>query len=62
MSGTNRTAGEITVAEALTDGDVLATRDVMRKLRPNILAESYLPSWRCRPGEGIAARLTFLPM
>jgi len=46
MSGTTRTRGEVTVAEALTDGDILATRDVMRKLRPNLSPESYLPTVR----------------
>ena len=46
MSGTNRAAGEITVAEVLTDGEILATRDVMRQLRPNLSPESYLPTVR----------------
>jgi GNAT superfamily N-acetyltransferase len=46
MSGTTRKADEVEIAETRTDGEILATRDVMRKLRPNLAAESYLPTVR----------------
>jgi GNAT superfamily N-acetyltransferase len=32
----------MTIAEAVTDADILATRDVMRMLRPHVAADAYL--------------------
>lgn len=40
------TLDHVTIAEATTDADIIATRDVMRELRPNIPAESYLATVR----------------
>ena len=37
---------DVTVAEALTDAQIIATRDVMRKLRPGVPPQSYLPTVR----------------
>jgi len=36
----------IRIAEAKTDAEILATRDVMRSLRPQVLPEAYLPTVR----------------
>lgn len=32
------------IAEAISDEQILATRDVMRQLRPNIATDDYLPT------------------
>ncbi len=34
----------ISISQALTDDQILATRDVMRQLRPAIAADAYLPT------------------
>jgi GNAT superfamily N-acetyltransferase len=36
----------IRIVEAKTDAEILATRDVMRGLRPQVSAEAYLPTVR----------------
>jgi GNAT superfamily N-acetyltransferase len=36
----------IAISKALTDEQILATRDVMRQLRPSIAVEAYLPTVR----------------
>ena len=36
----------ISISSALTDEQILATRDVMRQLRPAIASEAYLPTVR----------------
>ena len=36
----------ITIAPAATDDEILATRDVMRSLRPHVAPEAYLPTIR----------------
>lgn len=39
-------AGQITIADAVTDSDILATRDLMLELRPAVPPEAYLPTVR----------------
>lgn len=46
MTDIVQTPDQVTIAEAITDPDIIATRDVMRKLRPNISFESYLATVR----------------
>lgn len=36
----------VTVAEAVTDDEILATREVMRQLRPHVAPAEYLPTVR----------------
>lgn len=43
---TPRQSPSIEIAEARSDEDVLATRDVMRQLRPHIAPDAYLPTVR----------------
>ena len=48
----------ITIAETSTDDEILATRDVMRNLRPHVPADAYLPTIRrmiARDGYRLAA-------
>jgi GNAT superfamily N-acetyltransferase len=46
MTDLVQTPYQVTIAEAIADADIIATSDVMRTLRPNIPAESYLATVR----------------
>ena len=46
MTEPSCTPSPVTIAEVTTDADIMATADVMRKLRPNIEPDAYVPTVR----------------